>query len=47
MSTRELQKAIDKIDPDKLFPIHTEGPEKFKQLHNNVVLQEIGKKYKI
>jgi ribonuclease J len=47
MSTRELQKAIDKIDPDVLYPIHTEGPEKFKQLHNNVVLQEIGKKYKI
>jgi mRNA degradation ribonuclease J1/J2 len=41
--TRELQKAIDKIDPDVLFPIHTEGPEKFKQLHDNVVLQDIGK----
>jgi ribonuclease J len=47
MSTIELKQAINKINPRKLFPIHTEGPEKFKQIYNNVLIQEIGRKYNI
>jgi hypothetical protein len=47
MSTRELKEAINKIKPGKLYPIHTEGPEKFKQIYYNVIIQEIGEKYKL
>jgi ribonuclease J len=45
MSTGELKEAVNMINPNTLFPIHTEGPEKFRKIHEEVILQEIGKEY--
>ena len=47
MSRAELEEAINKVKPKKLYPIHTEGAEKFKQIYDNVVIQEIGKEYRL
>jgi ribonuclease J len=47
MSKTELEKAIDTIKPKKLFPIHTAEAEKFKQIFDKVIIQEIGKEYKL
>lgn len=47
MSRGELKKAINRVKPRKLFPIHSEEGEKFKQIYDKVVIQEIGKEYKL
>jgi mRNA degradation ribonuclease J1/J2 len=44
---RALEKAINKVRPGKLFPIHTENAEKFTEIYDKVVIQEIGKEYKL
>jgi ribonuclease J len=41
----ELKALIKKINPDRLFPVHTEHPELFKDSFKNVELVEQGKKY--
>jgi ribonuclease J len=47
MSRGELEEAINRVKPRKLFPIHSEEGEKFKQIYDKVVIQEIGKEYKL
>jgi mRNA degradation ribonuclease J1/J2 len=47
MSRAELEKAINRVRPGKLFPIHTENAEKFTEIYDKVVIQEIGKEYKL
>jgi len=38
---------ITAINPDRVYPVHTEHPEVFKEFFNNVALIEQGKKYMI
>jgi ribonuclease J len=38
----DLECAIKKINPDILIPIHTQNPEEFKKIHDNVVLPKRG-----
>ncbi len=44
-SVQELKALINAINPDRLYPVHTEHPELFKDFFNNVVLVEQGKKW--
>lgn len=41
----ELKALIKEINPDWLYPVHTEHPELFKDFFKNVELVELGKKY--
>ena len=34
----DLEYAIKKINPEVLIPIHTQNPEEFKKIHNNVII---------
>jgi len=36
----DLEYAIKKINPDVLIPIHTQNPEEFKKIHDNVKIPE-------
>jgi mRNA degradation ribonuclease J1/J2 len=47
MSRRELEKAINSIKPGKLYPVHTTGAEKFKQIYSNVEVPEVGREYRL
>jgi len=44
-SGKEIAEAIDAIKPKLLFPVHTEYPESFKGLAQNVIMPEISKEY--
>jgi ribonuclease J len=44
-SGAELKAIIEEINPDRLFPVHTEHPELFKEFFSNVELVEPGKTY--
>ncbi|MCL5985132.1 MAG: MBL fold metallo-hydrolase [Actinobacteria bacterium] len=44
-SGREIAEAMDAIKPKLVFPVHTEHPESFRGLAQNVILPEIGKQY--
>ena len=44
-SGAELKALIKEINPDRLYPVHTEHPEMFKEFFRNVVMVELGKKY--
>jgi ribonuclease J len=43
----DLEYAIKKINPDILIPIHTQNPEEFKKIHDNVKIPEKGGTIKI
>jgi len=43
----ELIKIIREINPKKLFPVHTEHPEMFKEFFDNVDVVEKGREYEI
>ncbi|MEE8359115.1 MAG: MBL fold metallo-hydrolase RNA specificity domain-containing protein, partial [Candidatus Hydrothermarchaeales archaeon] len=46
-SKDEIFEVLKKIDPKRIFPIHTEYPKMFKDVFSNVQLVEKGKKYEI
>ncbi|MFQ5975136.1 MAG: MBL fold metallo-hydrolase, partial [Candidatus Hydrothermarchaeales archaeon] len=46
-SKDKLFEVLNEIDPKKIFPIHTEYPEMFKDTFSNVQLLEKGKRYEI
>ena len=43
----ELQAMISEINPEHVFPVHTEHPELFTELNQNVQLPERGKTYRL
>ena len=43
----DIEYAVKKIKPEILIPIHTQNPEEFKKIHDNVVIPEKGREYKI
>ncbi len=43
----ELSEAIVRVSPTRLFPVHTEHPEMFKELYRGTVQTERGKTYSI
>jgi len=43
----EMNAMITAINPDRVYPVHTEHPEVFKEFFNNVALVEQGKRYMI
>ncbi len=45
MSRRELVESIEKVEPGKLFPVHTENPELFAKHFDYAVLPVRGKRY--
>lgn len=47
LNKKELTEIINLINPKKLFPIHTENPQLFKKVSNNVQTIECKKEYKI
>jgi ribonuclease J len=47
MSRKELGEAIARVKPGKLFPVHTENPQLFSDLHENTVSPVLGKTYTI
>ena len=40
----DLEYAIKTIQPDILIPIHTQNPEEFKKIHDNVMIVKRGDK---
>jgi len=44
-SGAELKAIITEINPDRLYPVHTEHPEMFKEFFRNVEMVELGKTY--
>ena len=47
LSREELVEAINRVNPKKLFPVHTESPGLFRDDFSNVTLPELGGSYKI
>jgi ribonuclease J len=47
MSKQELKQAVNRINPGKLYPVHTSEAVKFKDIYDKVLLPEIGKKFKL
>jgi len=43
----QLTNLVNDIDPEKIFPIHTENPSLFKKISNKVQMVERGKEYKL
>ncbi|HHQ44721.1 MAG TPA: MBL fold metallo-hydrolase [Candidatus Altiarchaeales archaeon] len=41
-SKKDLEDTIKKIKPDVLIPIHTQNPEEFKKIHENVMIPKEG-----
>jgi ribonuclease J len=46
-SKSDLEYAIKKIDPEILIPIHTQNPEEFQKIHDNVLIVEKEKEYRL
>ncbi|MFA5412656.1 MAG: MBL fold metallo-hydrolase [Candidatus Micrarchaeia archaeon] len=46
-SKEDLQRIIEKINPEILIPVHTSKPEEFRKFHKNVKMPEKGKGMKI
>jgi ribonuclease J len=46
-SKSDLEYAIKKIDPEVLIPIHTQNPEEFQKIHDNVLIVEKEKTYEL
>jgi ribonuclease J len=47
LSRQELSEAIEKINPKKLFPVHTENPNMFIEFHNQTISPILGDQYMI
>lgn len=47
LNRRELTEMIERINPRRLFPIHTENPSLFKKINKNTELIKKGKRYKL
>jgi len=47
MSREELKEAIGRVNPGKLFPVHTENPQMFTRVHERAVLPVLGKIYEL
>jgi len=47
LSREQLTKLIDYINPEKVFPVHTENQELFKTLDQPVQTVEYGRKYRL
>jgi ribonuclease J len=47
ISRGELSDAVARINPRRLFPVHTEHPKIFKEIHGGTVLPEKGKTYSL
>jgi ribonuclease J len=47
ISRGELPEAITRVGTRKLFPVHTEHPEMFKEMHGGTVMPEKGKTYSL
>jgi len=45
MNRKQLEERINRVNPKKLFPIHTEHPSLFKEKCNNVQEIEVDKQY--
>jgi ribonuclease J len=45
MNRRQLAELISHIRPKRLFPVHTENPQLFKKIHENVCCAKYGEKY--
>ena len=45
MSRGELEAALETVAPGKVFPVHTEGAEKFREIYNKVEPPVKGAKY--
>lgn len=45
LSRKELAEAIETVNPSKLFPVHTENPEMFSELHKNPTPPVLRKQY--
>jgi mRNA degradation ribonuclease J1/J2 len=45
ISRPELTEAIRAIKPARLFPVHTENPWMFNDIHGNVVQPVVGEAY--
>jgi ribonuclease J len=43
----DLKRLIEKINPKKIYPIHTEFPSLFKKIKNNTIIVEEGKTYNL
>jgi len=44
---QDLLKAVSEIEAKTLYPIHTEHPEAYKAVSNNMILVQEGKKYEL
>ena len=47
MSRKELIEALQAVNPGKIFPVHTEAPELFKEHLSNIIPPVKGETYKI
>lgn len=45
MSKNELKEAILRINPEAVYPIHTENPELFRRFHDKVIIPNKGRRY--
>lgn len=45
MSRQELVEAIRTVNPERIFPVHTENPRLFQRFFDNSVIPEKGKRY--
>jgi ribonuclease J len=43
LSYDEIKEFIEKVKPKTVIPVHTQNPEVFKNLHDNVIIPEIGR----
>lgn len=44
---RDLLEAVSEIGAKALYPIHTEHPDLYKKVSENVILVKEGKKYEV
>jgi len=47
ISRGELAEAVTRVNPRRLFPVHTEHSEMFREMHRGTVLPEKGKNYSL
>jgi hypothetical protein len=47
MSRADLREALEIVNPGKVFPVHTEGAERFKDIYDSVVPPVKGETYQI
>jgi ribonuclease J len=47
LSRSELTEAIEKLNPGRLFPVHTESPGMFIEIHGNTTPPVLGEQYTI